>query len=315
MTSGEKKRRKKTALFNHFAANLSLFYPQYSDIFGCPLCKRKFTDISELDLAHVWTDKLGGRLETLTCGNCNQTIGSAIESYETRRAEYVQAEKLRMRMSAEDVEGSIGIDFSVNSEGVYVLEVVPKANVSNSKAVAQVPRMFKGSSAIKLTWSERLHRWERARLTYLHFGFLYMFHNFGYQWALSEHAGQIREQLKNPDSTIYEPVIVELPNALAEGKEKEDILSFFVFVYESLEKGGFLIATPILPHVDNQRLAVWLPATSDKVALPLKESEFQGARVKPYGLEETHSNLNRSGAEQIINGVLDYFIRKERNRL
>jgi hypothetical protein len=41
----------------------------------------------------------------------------------------------------------------------------------------------------------------------LHFGFLLLFHNFGYYWALQPFTEPIRQQLMRPEEIILEPLI------------------------------------------------------------------------------------------------------------
>jgi hypothetical protein len=54
----------------------------------------------------------------------------------------------------------------------------------------------------------------KGRLTYLHTAFLYLFHEFGYEWALNPYTAKIREQLLNPDQNILEVLLVTLQKGM-----------------------------------------------------------------------------------------------------
>src|SRR4051794_32636759 len=81
-------REKREKLFNLYSTHLALYTPETvaKDVFCCPLCLRSFTrealEGSDplLSLAHITPQSLGGRLCTLACTECNNTMGKGLES-------------------------------------------------------------------------------------------------------------------------------------------------------------------------------------------------------------------------------------------
>jgi hypothetical protein len=73
------KKELREKLFSLYAANLSLYSPQYKDQFMCPLCKNLFTssDLAsrKLALAHAPPECVGGKIEGLACSGCDSTVG------------------------------------------------------------------------------------------------------------------------------------------------------------------------------------------------------------------------------------------------
>jgi hypothetical protein len=83
-TIGERQREK---LFLLYAQNLLLYWPDATDQFICPICRRIFDRIAlnkrdpEVILAHVIPKKIDGKLVTLSCRACDNRIGTIYDAH------------------------------------------------------------------------------------------------------------------------------------------------------------------------------------------------------------------------------------------
>src|SRR5437899_1275830 len=111
--------RYRNRLFEFYSTHLSHCMPDRQGVFVCPLCLRSFTrealdgPTPRLSIAHVVPKKMGGRLCTLTCTECNNNSGTRIEAdlFERFLAEdtWNGAVKTEARLSGPF--GNVGIDF------------------------------------------------------------------------------------------------------------------------------------------------------------------------------------------------------------
>src|SRR6266568_1131236 len=73
-------------LFNLYSANIVLYAPEFANHFACPICGDIYgPDAVEgenplVTIAHVYPKRCGGTVETLTCGRCNNQIGSKYDN-------------------------------------------------------------------------------------------------------------------------------------------------------------------------------------------------------------------------------------------
>lgn len=249
-------------LFNTFAKNLRIVSPDYDDVFLCPLCKelKPFTKEqinSELSLAHIWPDILGGTLKTLACKSCNSIMGSKIESH---LANYFKSETepLRARLYPnKNSKDSMGIKLNVSSKDNLHLdmEVIPgsyhpKLDTELNKWSTQKNQSF--SIDVKQPFNS-----DTAKLACLHFAYLYLFHNFGYEWIFTPFAEKIRHQLNNPNQAIFKTLIIETPNEKTPGHETLiSNLPYYFVIIKPKDRIGFMVASPELNHRPKHRMYV-----------------------------------------------------------
>ncbi len=206
-------RERKKRLYDTFAANLALYWGDSNDRFICPLCMRLFDrdSIDHLDLAHIVPNALGGSKVTLTCKQCNNRIGEEIECHEVEAARMEQAFKskeskpmlgrIRLRYNGQE-SGSVGITMNgVMGDTMPELYVKPVDKMSDPAEIQRIHQMLEqaakngGDWGIELEWRNRVDP-HRAQLTYLHIAYLYLFHQFGYEWTLDPCTVLIREQFQ-----------------------------------------------------------------------------------------------------------------------
>lgn len=199
-------------LSNELAANLSL--NTGGAIQNHSICTKQFSSIQELSDAHIFPKALGYRQVTITCRGCNNDVGSKIESHEVEKArleEFVTGNSGRShrvlltpecgsisdeshgRVTAEmtilDTDIRRELYFKVSSRG---------CDPKTEEAIAKSLRAGGGSN-VQLQSRANIRK---AKLTYLHSAFLFLFSQLGYRWALDPCTTAIREQIQNPDQDI-----------------------------------------------------------------------------------------------------------------
>lgn len=275
-------KEKRQERFNELSVNLAVY--TNGDIrkqVACPICLKLFNSIDELSDAHVFPAALGGRLVTLACRKCNSQVGSDIESYEVERAKLIRAfsghgqgtyrANLRPLTSVQD-GGKVVADFTYIQDDLKPtvrFNIIPgnfDPNVLSE--IKQSRRSSGGGFSVGFTAKAG---WARARLTYLHSAFLFLFHQFGYEWALDPCTQVVREQIQRPQEDLIGFNVIELVDFL--GDKAKPSLNLIV---EPKESKGFLVVFPKLDHW-NSPVGVWMPLFD----CPYKLPEALNLRVVP----------------------------------
>jgi len=260
-----------STLFDTFSDNLALYRKDCRGRFMCPLCLRTFSRNrirTDLSRAHILPQFLGGREWTLACRECNNKVGTEIESCEKERVNFSRAlsgdgnETTRVRLIVRneqgDAVGPVQADMRATmSGGDRRLQIYPKPKGSNPAASQLLNSVLSDQSSAG-GWTIEGHFREtrsakRANLTYVHAAYLFMFHQFGYEWALDPCTALIREQIISPD----EPIILPLAPALS-GLQIPDHELAVLLVIEPVDWRHFLVVLPLLRGW-TKRQAVWMP--------------------------------------------------------
>jgi hypothetical protein len=286
-------------LYNTFSANLDLYQRDYTDVFMCPLCLRVFRRDqvrSDLSKAHIIPQFLGGREWTLTCRQCNNRVGSEIESYEKERASFHWAllgdgdETTRVRSKVRKKRGpAIGpVQADMRSTGSGAdrrlrLDLQPK--VSNPNAYQQLDDDLAAGRGswefeFRVTRSPK-----RADLTYVHAAYLQMFHQFGYEWVFSPGAKTIREQITSPDEPIFRPMYPSL-----QGIHVADSELAVLLVTEPADWCHFLVVLPLI-RGQAGRHAMWMPLFGCPYDQPPAR---KGVQLTVVHVPDHHARLHRS---------------------
>lgn len=272
------KQAKRQRWFETFAENLALFAPAMKrnfryGAFACPLCFRLFTSPDELSLAHTRQRSLGGRKVTLTCRECNNHIGSEIESYLKNWQQYQSA------MSGQGTD-SVRATVSIDDETYYTVELTTGMKDEKPLVEMRVVPQASNPESIERVHEKLLHEWEstplhvsitlkagwdRARLAYLHAAYLELFHRFGYEWVFCHSSDRIRRQLLNPSESMIEPAMAWLPEN--DGLPCPDDLLVYI-VQEPADCLGFAVVFPAETAVGGRRMLVWLPAFRAEYEVP-----------------------------------------------
>jgi hypothetical protein len=218
MAGAEKRER----LFKFNSDGLVALGLGQADTFVCPLCLKVFSKLAldapepQLTLAHVIPEALGGTLCTLACKNCNNGVGTSLESALKERFVVEDAVNgtgtLRARLAGNF--GNVGVEVSFPGGGQpWHLEPVGKN--SNPAHMAALQKMLEGVGADPLAGPPCELKFDydyqpgAVGAALYHAAYLMMFHYFGYPFAYSPLAEQLRAQFREPNKNIlprYFPV-------------------------------------------------------------------------------------------------------------
>jgi hypothetical protein len=293
---------KREILFSIFSKNLSIVTSKELDVFFCPICEKGFTRDqvdAELTLAHIWPNKLGGTIKTLACKNCNHTVGSKIESHLTNYVKLQREGKYHYRAT---LNGGKEIytgyaKFTKTKKGEPLIDSIIDVQNSNPKALAYFPK-FNENNLPTINFEFNLkYNEHRIRLTYLHFAYLYLFHHFGYDWMRIPSNAVIREQLKNPEKEVFNPVVFDIPASTLKQFGQKPNEPFLVILLQPRDLIGFTVIAPQLSS-QKSRIAIIFPTKSGYV--PPKFAEM----VVSLPIVATHHRLIEPTAERLCSKVM-----------
>lgn len=273
-------------LFTTFSKNLTLYNPNHQDTFLCPLqvspeCQKFYPrkDIGKLNRAHIWQESLGGKQWTLACKNCNSFIGTELESHASNRAKFVRSEKLRGRLEYKGVKGSLGGMVRLTDDITF--EVLNE--ISNPHTIAEMRKSYYVDDSPNLQFTiDGGFELRRVSLSYLHFAYLFLFHEYGYEWFFTPLARRIRNQLSHLEEQAFEipwtVVQPDIPSVEASSAQH-------LFVEFSYSLRGFQVVSPQLEHEQGNRVAVIFFVTQlsihdSKTSSVLPPKYFAGLRVR-----------------------------------
>ncbi len=197
-------------MFQVLSADLSARRPEFQNAILCPLCMRSFTfdAIAErrLSVEHIIPSALGGTLEAITCTECNNSHGSALESHLVKAMQALDS--LEGKRAAPAVFrnecGHVSANIEWRTDGTTQIEIVGKA--SSPAGVSAIRDSIREGGTLNFTlklgfMAEPYYR------AILRVGYLAAFAYFGYGFALSEGGSQIRRALNGepvPSAVILE---------------------------------------------------------------------------------------------------------------
>jgi hypothetical protein len=228
-------------------------------MFICPLCMREFKEdeASEklVSLEHVIPSALGGNVATLTCTACNNTHGSALDGqlFKTMKALDALQGHGPIRGVLQNKAGHVAVDMSLKSgrkDDPNIIRILPKA--SAPAGVNAIPDLLVDGATLNYTLNfgfVPLQYWRAV----LRIGYLAAFHRFGYFYALSDGAAQVRRVLvaESPTSQVIMSAYpnVELPTPLISVVEmrQDDVCFIVVFRIRSAVTRHLAV---LLPGID-----------------------------------------------------------------
>lgn len=291
-------KEKKQKLFNQLAANLSFYTKgEFREQIGCPICLKLFDSTDELSLAHIIPNALGGNIVTLTCKQCNNEVGSRIECYETERARLKSAFSgdgaghwrvlLSPEINSNDVQniGKIAADMRLIQDNNRVnisLKVIHERYCP--KALEELTKSLESTNASVNIEIQARAGWNRAKLTYLHAAFLFLFSQFGYEWALDPCTQVIREQIQRPEENLIEFSVIKLvdPELIDYISRKQSPITWYLMT-DPEESRGFLIVFSGLEHWDHP-IGVWMPLFGRSYEVP----KLPNGRIAPLPIMCDH---------------------------
>lgn len=188
-------------LFRNYSKNLSLYRPELVGRFLCPICLEEFSDPSQIALAHVIPDAMGGRLTTLSCNRCDSEIGHKYNRHLVKEKEHFDDfEKPSQAYVTFQPKGNRGIKVIADLAGLRE----PRPHIKcypTSKMPKEIYRDYFSESGpgnaleFSLGFSRESIDLRKRNLSLIHSSFLMMFYQFGYEYILSECADYMREAI------------------------------------------------------------------------------------------------------------------------
>jgi hypothetical protein len=186
-------------LFSLYASNLSIYHPNITDKFLCPICLTLFTrdalisDPPEVSLAHIMPKSLKGRLCTLVCRRCDNWIGSEYDSQLAREKHF-----------HDWVQGATGISGHVkyDNKGVAVECCLKGSTIEFRNIPKKSPpkswEQFLNTavsdwSNFKFAFTLSTFNPSKLSISVLYSAFLKMFYQLGYEYVLSPNVHKVRQ--------------------------------------------------------------------------------------------------------------------------
>jgi len=172
------------------------------DVLICPLCwKEKRLD--ELSLEHCIPGSVSGETFALTCTPCNNTHGSKLDSHLKGYQALTDALKgkgaVRVRMNDAGRRAAANMEFEPD-KGIH-FKIVGKATREDAWKSIKKSREAGDTSPFKVTM-QLGHTIVGLKVGLLRAGYLLMFRRFGYWFASTPAAAQIRDRIMNPSAIV-----------------------------------------------------------------------------------------------------------------
>lgn len=270
--------------------------------FQCPLCKNEFgfnaIDRSELSLAHMIPDFLGGDFWTLSCAKCNNTIGSQIEGAESKRRRYWEqfrdGGRIESRIYIEEKHKYVPAEMQINqTDNKNIIGF--KINNGNREVIHDIDQGIQKSienhEKFKFKFDLKLPDWNVASLTYLHAAYLFLFTQFGYHWTNSKCSEKIRLQILSPKSNLIDFFTIECPlkNNSSFIKTLDQRFPFSLYrVIEPSMSRGLLVVFSKISIIEGEPFSVWMPHVNQDYKLP-SSPKFE--RIEKLPVFQTHDHL------------------------
>lgn len=219
----EPARSLKEQLFDTYVANLDALR-EFCDecaipprTYVCPLCCQGFgidtlQDTEALTVEHSIPGALGGTKETatLTCKRCNNTGGTLLDAHLANRfasEQFIQGLKADSTRSWVEIEGArVRANVRIEGEDEQQIHFELLQKHTNPRDFDKVRRILEGKrtgSLLQVGVAPDLKFSPlNARVALLRIGFLLMFRQFGYGYALSPGAQVVREQILAPNTEL-----------------------------------------------------------------------------------------------------------------
>jgi len=256
--------RRRQVLFDMYCANLSIYFPDVTGTFVCPVCFGEFDESAlassplRLVLGHLVPKALRGKLTTLVCRACENDRSAAFDralADEKKWHAWSEGERVHdARINTP--EGNIAFELT-NKAGKLQLHTVEAR--SNPDALRRmISRLTNKAGTTKNVRFQTFdHR--RRDLGYLYHAFLVMFDYFGYEYAMCEQASRVRDILSSQEPTDLGSITwaVRRTSAMPKGLPAVNVLM------AEEDRAGFLVSLPPMLSWEGAR-CVFLPGPTQE---------------------------------------------------
>lgn len=260
--------KERERLFLLYARNLSIYHPDVTDQFLCPICRTLFSrkalmcDPPEVALAHIIPKSVKGRLLTLVCRDCDNKIGSIFDSHIAREKKFYDWKQCGKSIVGriKHKGSNLGVISNLKDNGkCFEIKLIKKQ--SNPKSFNQLLKYAKSDwSNFKFSLKIPIYNPQKRDFSMLYSSFLLMFYHFGYEYVLSTNAEIIRQAIIKSIKGIKHTydlckTIFILPKDLSEMPPSVPSLSILV---KPKEMCCFFVVLPT-PKTDEIARCVLLP--------------------------------------------------------
>ena len=247
---------------------INLTPPPTEKIIACPFCLRCFTlQALKNDVIlpeHVPARAMGGKVQTLTCADCNHRHGARFEGALVERLRYEELGTLVPGSRAESIFIYDGNE--INTHVTFLGEKNFRFNFDPAKSHPRhteiIQDMLSQENLPDITFVPKKKFNERnSELGVLRTAYLKLFVEFGYKFLINENLEIVRKQLKDPEVNLLSDcgiVDKHVPNELPRlglVLEPMHLQSYFVCVELKSKSGtefrfGVLLPLPKIDGVD-----------------------------------------------------------------
>jgi hypothetical protein len=256
-------------LFDRFAADLSRVRPELTGKVLCPLCLRSFgraaigleTD-DGLTKEHPIPSALGGNWVTLTCKKCNNEDGSALDAHFVRMirsSNWMEGDgsTLKGTVRLGDVELPTKISWTAGDKPNFISKI-PDANPAAIQEFRNRMRSMQAGDKIHVNFSLDYAE-SNARRALIRIGFLALFHQYDYKYALSGAAEYVRKLIRGSDPdqlwrllphlSDFESTVTRAPVIISAIAHDNLIVAFLIFIQiDGKHPHAVLLPAPTVPE-------------------------------------------------------------------
>ncbi len=269
--------RREEFLFEHYRQNLNALIKADSrlklkldrdDIVICPLCFNKYftregIGTGDLTAEHAPPDKLGGKVGTLTCRDCNNNHGASLDSH---LVQYIRDIDALSGTGPTYVDGTASggesgefrIEFRSVGDKKWELLGVPKA--SDIRNIDKFTEEFL-SANFKFNLKLRLRDPHRAKVSLIRSAYLIAFSYLGYGFLVNLNLGRLRHLFNNPCEEAFPIHGVLLP---FEHEHSDDVLGINLISNPTEMKCYFIVFDVQAEDGLSRRVGVMLPGPNYK---------------------------------------------------
>jgi len=247
-------------LFNFHSRDLFRVSSAAEGGFRCPICLRSYLkgDLKseKLTLEHVIPKKLGGKVYTLSCKDCNNRHGSELDSHLFNMIKFYDCSRGQLPFHGTFEVG----DHKVRSEIVWgkdkTIAVTAKTKANNPTTVkAATLALGSGLNKMKINLSLE-YNVDRAKLAIIKCAYLAAFRAGGYRYILSPSFQKFRDSLMDVQSCLglYDSLVVKLSEIPL---QKKPLL--FVDLSKSVFPQSMLVVLRLRSKYNEYYYAAFLP--------------------------------------------------------
>lgn len=195
-------------LFNDYSRSLNVIKPRITDGFVCPICFREFgrDAITNrlLTREHVPPKKIWSSIATLTCKQCNNTVGSKLQNHMKR---YVQ---LKEFSAGQVPKRGMPAQVEVNGRTWSTVITEVTGNTATGKRVFKSvsdpghvpPKMWPTDPSVLMGKQAHVslrlrYSMDAVNVSYLHSAYLALFHNMGYPYIAQPVLEPVRKKINS----------------------------------------------------------------------------------------------------------------------